>query len=265
MTQKNLPHFETPPVNEVAMGVRFVPIEGLHLAHFGLFWSLLRTKFGRSEEAVPLGTIDDLIMSKVGGPLPRIWLIHNDEQYLIQLQPNIFYFNWRRREDTGEYPRYATIKPLFHDYFHQFLEFLTREQLPNPKAANCELTYVNLIPESQIGGSIDGIGGMIPNLSWKQLKDRYLQAPNSINWQTTFDRPDDAGELTIKIQSAKRVADDVSYLRFEISARSVGSKLPLDTLENWFDLAHEAIVLSFVDLTSIEMQRDVWNRVDGAN
>ena len=265
MTRPDLPHFKAPPINEVVMGVRFAQIEGLQLTHFGLFWSLLRGEFGRSEEASPLGTIEDLIISKGGGPLPRTWLIHNDEQYLIQLQPNIFFFNWRRQKDTGEYPRYATIKPLFHDYLHRFLEFLTKEQLPLPEAANCELTYVNMIPERQIGGAIDGIGGMFPDLSWRQLKDRYLQAPNSIIWQTTFDLPDDAGELTTKIQSAKRVADDVSYLRFEISARGVGSKLPMDTLEGWFDLAHEAIVLSFVDLTGIEMQREVWERTDGAN
>ena len=261
----DLPHFEAPPINEVAMGVKFAPIEGLLLSHFGLFWSSLRGEFGKSEEAVPLGSFEDLVMSKAGPPLPRTWLIHNDGQYLIQLQPNLFYFNWRRQDEVQNYPRYSTIKPLFHDYLQRYIEFLAREQLPQPDAVNCDLTYVNMIPTSPNGGSRDSFSSLFPDLSWRQAEDRFLTVPKTLSWQTTFDLPDGAGELTAKIQSAKRVSDDLPVLRFEITARGIGSKLPLNEIDHWFDLAHQTIVLSFVDLTSGETQREVWKRIYAAN
>lgn len=260
----DLPDFEAPPINEVAMGVRFAPIQGLVLAHFGLFWSSLKDEFGKSEEAMPLGPFDELPMSTGGGPLPRTWLIHNDEQFLIQLQPNLFFFNWRRRDEAQSYPRYSTIKPLFQDYLQRFMEFLVQEELPGPEEVSCDLTYVNVIPKDQYEGSNDGLGSLFPDLTWRQEGDRFLQTPKNQTWQATFDLPDAAGELTAKIQSALRLPGNLPVLRFELTARSKGLKLPMAEIEHWFDLAHRVIVLSFVDLTSDELQRKVWKRVDGA-
>lgn len=261
----DLPHFEAPPINEVAMGVTFAPIQGLRLSHFGLFWSSVRSEYGKTEEAVPLGSFEDLAMSMSGGPLPRIWLIHNDEQYLIQLQPNIFYFNWRRKGEDQSYPRYYTIKPLFYDNLKRYFEFLTQEQLPLPEVVNCNLTYVNIIPEGQNGDARKGLNGLFPDMNWRHATDRFLPMPKALNWQTTFDMADDVGELTAKVQNAKRVSDGLPVIRFEINVRSSGTELPLDETEHWFDLAHQAIVTSFVDLTSVEAQRDIWKRIDARN
>ena len=260
-----LPNFEAPPINEVAMGVRFKPIEGLLPTHFGLFWSSLKGKFGKCEDAAPLGSLEELVTSKWGGPIPRTWLIHNDGQYLIQLQPNIFYFNWRRQDDIQNYPRYSTIKPLFHEYMQRFFEFLTLEQFPPPEAVRCELTYVNVIPEGQNDGSRDAFSSLFPDLTWRQAEGRFLSVPKTLNWQTSFDLPEGAGELTAKIQSAKRVLDGHPVIRFEIGALGVDSQLPLDEIDHWFDLAHQTIVLSFVDLTSSNTQRDVWKRIHDTN
>ena len=261
----DLPHFEEPPINEVAMGVTFPPIQGLRLTHFGLFWSSLRGEFGKSEEAVPLGLFEDLAMSMAGGPLPRTWLIHNDEQYLIQLQPNIFYFNWRRKGEAQNYPRYSTIKPLFYEYLKRYFEFLAQEKLPVPEVVDCNLTYVNMIPEGQDGESRKGFSDLFPDINWRHATDRFLPMPKALNWQATFDLPDDIGDLTAKVQNAKRVSDGLPVIRFEINVRSSGTDLSLDETEHWFDLAHQGIVTSFVDLTNVETQREIWKRIDATN
>lgn len=255
----DLPNFEAPPINEVAMGVTFAPIEGLLPTHFGLFWSKFRKEFSKSEEAAPLSTPEGLPMSKIGLPLPRFWLIHNEEQYLIQLQSNMFYFNWRQQDDSQVYPRYSNIKPLYYDYLQRYVEFLSQEQLPQPEAVNCNLTYVNIIPIGQKGGSSDGFSGLFPDVNWRQAEDRFLPVPKTLNWQTTFEI-DDTVELTAKVQSAKRVSDELPVLRLEINARDLRSESPFDKTEHWFDSAHEAIVLSFVDLTSEKAQREIWKR-----
>lgn len=264
MTRGDLPEFEAPPINEVAMGVRFAPIDGLLLPHFGLYWSSLRSDFVKADEAVPLGAADQLVLSKVAGPVPRTWLIHKDEHFLIQLQPNLFFFNWRKLDEAQPYPRYATIGPLFQQYFGQYLKFLVGEDLPSPETFGCELTYVNVIPEDEDESFPGSFSGLFPDVIWRQAEDRFLPTPNSVSWQTTFDMQDDAGEVTAKVQSAMRRADRFPVLRFEISCRSSGLNLSFDDKDNWFDLAHRTIVMSFVDLTSDETQRKVWRRSDSA-
>ena len=247
------------------MGVRFPPIQGLVLPHYGAFWSSLRDEFGTSEEAVPLGTFEEIGVTKSGAPLPRTWLIHNDKQYLIQLQQSIFYFNWRKRDDAESYPRYSTIKPLFYTNLGRYVAFLEGEKLPIPKAVDCDLTYVNIIPMGEGGYTRDGFASVFPDVDWRLEAERFLLAPKGISWQATFDLPESAGELTAKVQSAKRASNGLPVVRFELVARNSGYNLPLGDTEDWFDLAHETIVLSFADLTSGEMQRDVWKRIDGTD
>ena len=265
MTPENLPHFERPPINEVAMGVRFPPIEGLLLPHYGAFWSSLRDEFVRSEEASTLTIFDELVGSKSGAPLPRTWLIHKNEHYLIQLQQNIFYFNWRLGDAAQNYPRYATIKPLFYDYLERYVAFLKDEKLPVPEAVNCDLSYVNVIPEGAGGYSKNGFATVFRDMSWGSKTKRYLPPPKGVNWHAGFSLPDNTGELLAKAQMGKRLSDDCPVIRFELNARSPGFNLTLDETETWFDLAHETIVLSFVDLTSEKMRRDVWKIIDATD
>lgn len=260
-----LPDFEDPPIHEVVIGVKFPPIDGLMLTHFGLFWALLKDEFTTSQEAVPLGQIDEQPVRVSGLPLPRVWLIHEEQQYLLQLQPNLFYFNWRQQDPKVQYPRYKTIKPLFYRHLDAFFTFLEKEGLALPELLSCNLTYINLIDGDPESGLKDLYGSLFPDASWRHLDDRYLSTPTAINWQSTFDMPEGDGELAAKIQSAKRRSDSHPLLRFEINVQSPSSGLPLDQTEAWLDSAHKAIVLSFADLTSEEMQRSIWKRSDGTS
>lgn len=254
----DLPSFEAPPINEVVIGVRFRPIDEMLLTHFGLFWASLRNDFGESEEAIPMGTPEGVAVSKAGQlPLPRTWLINNDKQYLIQLQSNIFYFNWRKQSESQNYPRYSKIKPMFYDYIGLFIKFLYKENITVPKIFNGELTYVNIIPQE----NNNYFSGVFPDLSWRSGGSRLMPPPSGFSWNSTHVF-DDRIELTTKIQTAKRVSDESTVLRFEISARETGSGSSLETSEEWFDRAHNAIVSSFVDLTNPRIQQELWKRTD---
>jgi len=264
MTHPDLPKFESPPVNEVAMGVKFEPIEGLTLAHFGLFWATLRDEFGKSEEAIPLGTPADIPMRAGGGPLPRLWLVHNDEQFLIQLQPNIFYFNWRRRGEKQAYPSYDSIRPLFEKYLSSFFAFLEHEGLPTPSAFSCDLTYVNIIPTLAEKMEKIELGYLFPDFSWNSTEERALTHPKAVNWHSAFDLADEAGDLTAKIQSATNKEDGSSVIKFEINASGGTKLLSLSETDTWFEIAHSAIVMAFADLTISDAQRELWGRKNGA-
>lgn len=246
------------------MGVKFKPIDGLTLGHFGLFWGALRDTFGSSEEAVPLRKLTDPAIRKGGGVLPRLWLISNDEQYLIQLQPDVFYFNWRRREEKQAYPSYDSIRPLFEKYLSSFLAFLEHENLPTPPEFSCELTYVNIIPTITEKMEIIDLGYLFPDFSWNSTEERTLTHPKAVNWHSLFDLDDEAGDLTVKIQSATSNEDGSPVIRLEINASGGDKWLSISETDTWFDIAHSAIVTAFVDLTSGDAQRELWRRKNGA-
>ncbi len=114
--------YNNPPLNEVVMGVKFHPIEGFHSQHGGLFWSQIKSDFPFSEQAPNLDI--PFQSSKEVYPAPRFWFISQDRNQLIQLQNNIFYFNWRKVEGVGVYPDYDSVKAQFNKYFPQFKEYL---------------------------------------------------------------------------------------------------------------------------------------------
>lgn len=267
MKSASLPQFEAPPVNEVAFGVKYAPVEDMRLAHFGLYWSQLKSEFNRSDTAVPIAPIvptQEALDLATGLPMPRTWLIHNNEEYLIQLQLDMFFLNWRKMEKTQKYPHYSQIKPQFEKHLDQYFDFLESEGLARPEPLGCELTYVNIIPRGEGWENLSKISAMMPDIGWRRKKGRFLSAPKALNWQALFDLPDDAGELAVKLQSATRTRDQEPALRLELTARGRPGKPPIESITDWYDLAHDWIVLGFEDITTLDVQRKYWKRIDGS-
>lgn len=260
----DLPHFEEPPIHEVAIGFKFAAIKDLSSTHFGLFWAQLKEEFGVCREVAQLSTSDGPIFNEIGLPQSRLWLIHNDQQHLMQLQSNIFYFNWRRTSQNQDYPRFSSITPFFYDNWQRYVAFLGEVGLPQPEAVECNLTYVNNISPDQNVYSNIGSSGLFPDVNWRQLDNRYLPPPKTFDWQAIFDI-DETLELTAKVQSGVSAAGNDPVLRFEIAATDLRPNSPVNETQKWFDDAHKAIVLSFADLTDPTTQHKLWKRADGAN
>ena len=96
----------------------------------------------------------------------------------------------------------------------------------------------------------------IPRLDWSRQEDAFLPVPFMVNWhgQFRFQNPD--GELSIKVNPAKRV-DETELLILELTARG---RTPLENMDDWFSHAHEWIVRGFEDLTSDEAQKELWRK-----
>ena len=119
------PDFEKPPVVEVAVSLQFKPLESLRTPHFGLIWNLLREeRFSQVEDhgdiepafeefetrpsprlGVRVQAFDD------APPLPRVWLLNNERNELIQLQKDRLVVNWRQGVTEEPYPRYESLVP----------------------------------------------------------------------------------------------------------------------------------------------------------
>lgn len=249
------------------MGVLFDhAISEFLITHVGLFWKKVIGDFPLAQHAAPLVGIggEPRWLDGVSGlPLPRVWLLSTAKTELLQLQGDCFYFNWRKLNDDDIYPRYTTILVAFNRWLSLFTEFLSEQGLPEPKAGQCELSYINHIPQGVAWKSLSDTEKIFPDFQWRpegETGQRFLERPKGISWTSTFALPEEMGTLTARLVQVKRLTDSTQALRLEMSAKGIGATTSLRDLASWFDVAHESIVYGFTDLTTVEAQTNLWER-----
>jgi uncharacterized protein (TIGR04255 family) len=141
-----------PPIIEVVCGFFFAPLAGLDPLLVGKYWSEHKEKDGYRERQLHPAVSDrpGLSVSDNLGPL-RCWLIKETDDYVLQIQPDRFYFNWRKRE--GGYPHFTDrngsegvlTKSLRE--FDQFARFCASEPAlkQTPKPLRFELAKIDLL------------------------------------------------------------------------------------------------------------------------
>lgn len=261
-SKNKLPSYKKPPVVEVACGIKFKKIEKLKVPHFGLFWDKLRKDFPACQHAPTLGFPDPSETESVLElPLPRIWFINEEKNGLIQLQHNMFLYNWRKMQPGESYPRYDTVIETFKSNLEIFTEFIEDEKLGSLEPVDCELTYINDIIKGEGWETVADIHKVVPELEWRSSDSRFLPEPRSLGWKTIFALPEDKGRFIVKLDQVERRIDSQPMFRLEISAKGLGVDKSLDAVWAWFVIAHEWIVRGFADITSEEIQKSIWRRI----
>jgi uncharacterized protein (TIGR04255 family) len=260
-----LPDYGNPPVSEVACGISFEPLKQFLLPHVGLYWARIKDKFPICEQAAPYSARPEpgWIDSATGLPLPRLWFITENSEGLIQLQGDCFFYNWRRLGDEGVYPRYQRVIATYRECLTGFIAFLSEQKIAPPSVTSCELTYVNHIPQEQGWDSTAQLSKVFTDFCWSQRSNRFLPPPKNLTWKVQFPLPDNKGNLTVDVQPAKRVKDQMPTLKFEISAKNRSPSNSIADTWAWFDLAHDWIVRGFADLTQEDFQRRAWKKIHG--
>ncbi len=192
-------------------------------------------------------------------PLPRVWFMRGDGR-IIQVQRDRFLHNWRKLQPTDEYPRYRTVFELFQRRLSAFQDFLDEFHLGTVSPRQYELSYINLIYQGEGWETFSDIGKVFPEFCGQQQEERFLPTPSGMTWRTSFSLPNDTGRLHMLIHNAQRRDDGRPCLRFEITARGIGTKASLEEMNSWFDVAHEWIVRGFAEYTGIQIQQKVWGR-----
>jgi len=259
------PSFRQPPINEVVCGVQFRPLPLFQAPHYGLFWQTIRKEYPTSRTVLPLGK-DAIPVSpneraevtfQIGPDFPRVWFISSDEACLIQLQHDRFLFNWRAQDGRNEYPRYPKVIQKFKRHFGEFKEFLKDNALGEPALLGTELSYINNIRPGAGWGNFSEVGEIFPDFSWRR-GSRSLPPPEAFNFRSSHAMP--AGRLHVAVATAK-FKDNSPLIRFDLTARGAVPEVDEGGLWNWYDQANTWIVDAFIDLTSENMQTNVWQRV----
>ena len=247
---------------EVVFGLQFEAMTSLLVPHFGLLWRAFRKEYPKIDEKPPLTSrfehfgpraleIEQTIELSDTPPLPRVWFISDDDSFIIQLQRDRFLHNWRRVGPGDEYPRFETLFPLFCQRYESFLQFLSAAGLEEPKLNQFELTYVNHIPFDYIANDV---GEVFPDHVWRP-KGRFLSRPESFNWRSSFDLPDQQGRMHVVARTARSIPTGEPLLSVEITARGTSSQS-----DEWFRTAREYIVRGFEDLTSKMFRTESWKQ-----
>ena len=272
----HLPSFKSPPLNEVVFGVQFDAIDAFKITTYGLLWEMFKKDFPNVEHHLPLNPQ----FEKIGGkgrslyelpglfnipqlnsaPLPRVWFISENDQELIQIQPDRFIRNWRLRENGTEYPRYESyLREEFLRNLKTLEMFYRNNGLGNLNPNQCEISYINHIGVDKTHQHLSEIFkgwsnqyniSNIAELEALDLNIRHIVR----NEDNKF-----IGRLYIKITPAFKVVDNSSIFVIEITLRGYPKEKSIDGIMEFMDFGRERIVRTFTEVTTPEMHK-IWQR-----
>ncbi len=252
------PSYKSPPLNEVSIGLQFQPLEKLKIPHFGLFWDLIRKDFPNVEHAPPIlkkdmGSVEWL-------PLPRVWFIDKSDAQLLQLQADRINFNWRSREGADCYPRFRTIAPQFFGLLETFEQFLVNADIGIILPTVAEVTYINIFEQGKEWNTAEDLPTIFKDFAWTRERKRFLPYPTNMSWAVSFALPNQQGTLNARFNEGLRVADKKKIMQLEMVANYPVQDVSSQSLQPWYELAHEWVVKGFDDLTQPEAQKNFWGR-----
>jgi len=274
----NLPHFERPPVVEVAISLQFNPLEKLRSPHLGLLWERFRSEglpitedHGELEPAfeeleakgsprvrVRLQTFDD------APPLPRVWFLNEAKTELVQFQRDRLVVNWRQGARPEPYPRYGSIIARFKLALDILQNFAATEKLGSITPTQGEVTYVNHILAGE-GWSVHADIDKVITFWKSNYSEPYLPRPEDVSFQTRFLMTDKLGvplgRLHVELQSAYRSIDKHPIFVLNLNARGAPRSPDFESTFQLFDAEHEWIVRGFPSLTERKMH-EIWRRTD---
>ena len=255
--------FENPPVVETVLGVDFAPLERLSVLHFGQYWAKIRDEFPHHELKPPLGSSverypgDEPVLKGppqvkiLNEPTLRYWFIDEPQDRLLQLQRDRFLHNWRKKDSP--YPRYEeSIRPSFEKEWSRYCAFLADQGIGTPEVQQCEVTYINHIPQGEGWNELSDVPEMFP-LIGKSSDQGFLPTPDDFGLRASFPMPDRKGRLHVSLELVLRTSDMKQMIAFNLTARGRPDGPDASQVLAWLDIGREWVVQGFVDLTHSDL------------
>lgn len=158
-----------PPLEEVVCGVQFDELRDLDPVLLGSFWSARQDEFPKRQiqPRLPIASSPTKAAALLGQL--RVWFIAQDDEFLVQIQQDRFYFNWRRRGDR--YPSFedrggrAGILSRLLSQFSDFCDFVRAESSGEVIPRYAEVTKVDFLREGTHWSDLDDLLVLVPTLS----------------------------------------------------------------------------------------------------
>jgi uncharacterized protein (TIGR04255 family) len=259
---KALPSFEHPPVVEVAVGVHFLQLPGLNTVALVRLADMWSGRFPVSQEQPPLppvipgggGQMFSLQFQNALPPL-RLWLLTEDEAFLVQIQHDRLLLNWRKVKPDDPYPRYTTLRRDLSELWTEFVTYVAAGDYGVLQPNLAEVTFFNRIPAESAADVPTWIAALNPTWSIDSGLATALQLEAGIHGAT--------GQPQGQQSIALGYRPELGGLQLEITSRYGVDTGPSDssTIMSALDEAHEAGVLAFDHITTDEAH-NIWGKHD---
>lgn len=261
-----LPSFESPPINELVIGVQFSQPPAYTSLNAADVRQIYQTEFPNVAEQPPLPPIFETF----GTPTPptvsfnirpvlshnRYWFVATSGNELIQFQPDRLLHNWRKvGTDGGVYPRFEAIVTKFERELRTLEKLFGQFGSSKLDISQCEISYVNHIVD------LDPAKEPVPSewLSFLQLSEppsdlsvvlrRNLCAANG----TPFAR------LTVEANTAIDGAAR-KLLVLQLTVRGAPEGRGIDDAINFLHFGRATAVTAFKELTTPKAH-EIWRIV----
>lgn len=260
---ENLPDFSSPPLDELVMGVQFVPLVGFTVVATQDIWNLFRDEFPGLEQQSPIAPQFEAFGGWSPQPnfsfqfnvqlsSPRLWFVSEDGNHLIQFQHDRLMLNWRRINGEGVYPRFENIVDRFATHLAKLSDHVQKAFGQKLEISQSEVAYINAIPVesySEIGRWIEGASAF--------YGDSEVMASNS---SKVLHRGDDMmARLHNELHSA--MSGDMSHkaIRMALTVRGKPTTSEISSALEFIRFGREAIVNEFAALTT-KGAHEAWGR-----
>jgi len=252
-----LPEYERPPVVETALAVEFAQLQGWNVVHYGILWERFRSRYPNFEvhpHVSPTGLAEYTLQA----PPLRCFFLDAEGSQLVQVRPGAFVKNWRARPSHHSYPRYATIRPSFEQDFEIFERFLQEFKIPAIETWKCEVTYINHFVQGREWSDPVSLCEIMPILSPESISGLLTDLAHA-RFLFGYQLPEGAGTLQIEMVPVIS-PEGKQIMQLEITAVGRPKGNDLESILDWLDKGHYAVVKGFSDFTSKEAQEKYWGR-----
>lgn len=267
----NLPEYDSPPLDEVVLGVQFAPPASYTSVYAKDVWELFQANYPNVQEQPAIEPTFETFGSQLAGirlgpaikfhiPMVssrmRLWFVSSDETHLVQFQSDRLLLNWRRRQDANPYPRFETFVDSFYECARK-LEAFYNDKFDHELVINqAEISYINII-------NVDKYSEASKWLSYLQCNSENLE---SINNQMSEVVSSDSGSpfarLSVDLQSVVTTdprATPSKAFRLSITFRGKPDGADIEHALVFLRKGRELIVNKFTELTTESAHR-AWGR-----
>ena len=256
----NLPDFANPPLDEVVLDLQFEPAPGYTAVHAAGVRALFSAEFPRTVEQ-PLippdfetfggANIQPNPAAQIGvAPVgSRLWFISEDENHILQFQPDRLIANWRK----GAYPRFERVAEKFARNFGKLNGYFSSHFQQSLKINQAEVSYQNIIPTedfSEIGRWVKFWRDGLPDI--EVVDTRFMETVK-----------DESGKPHARLKCALRCAlnaEKQKAFRLALTFRGKPSRPDLDAAMAFLQKGRVAIVTRFSEITTARAHQH-WERI----
>jgi len=258
-----VPDFDSPPLDEVVVGVQFATPLSYSTVYANAVWQLYREEFPIVTEHPQLNPHFEVFG---GNPEPRfefgfgqpplrnrLWFISEDDSHLIQFQDDRLLLNWRNRANGTPYPRHEKTQRTFAEYLKR-LDALFKSEFNQGILINqAEVSYINIIP-------VQSLAEMGDWLRFTPPPAFEIEGVNSVFGEVVRnDMHKPVARLTCETHSVTSPGGKQNAFRLTLSYRGAPSQDSVDSAMEFISSGRTRIVKRFCDITTESAQLS-WGR-----